>query len=93
MFPQPIILGIAMFKNDISIKLYSVTLASIGLLIAIYHMLIQNGQLASPCSYQAVNCSLKQFVYYGYVTIPVMSATAFIILILLALPGMIKNKK
>ncbi len=92
MFPQPVILGIAMFKNDMSARLYSVVLASIGLTIAIYHILVQNGQAVSPCSNQALNCSVKQFVYFGYVTIPVMSATAFIILILLALPGMIKKK-
>lgn len=93
MFPQPIILGIAMLKNDYQAKLYSVVLALIGLLIAIYHILIQNGQLVSPCSNQVVNCSLKQFVYFGYVTIPVMSATAFILLIILALPGMIRKKR
>lgn len=92
MFPQPIILGIAMMKNDHLAKIYSVVLASIGLLIAIYHILIQNGQLVSPCSNQAINCSLKQFVYFGYVTIPVMSATAFVMLILLALPGLFQKK-
>lgn len=92
MFPQPVILGIAMFKNDMSARLYSVVLASIGLVIALYHILVQNGQVVSPCSNQALNCATKQFVYFGYVTIPVMSATAFIILILLALPALKKTK-
>lgn len=92
MFPQSIILGIAMFKNDMSAKIYSVALSAIGLAIAIYHILVQNGQLATPCTNESVNCSVKQFVYFGYVTIPVMSATAFIILLLLALPA-IKKKK
>lgn len=92
MFPQPVILGIAMFKNDQSARIYSVALALIGFVIAVYHILIQNGQLIFPCSNQAVNCSVKQFVYFGYVTIPVMSATAFVLLILLALPAIIKKK-
>lgn len=92
MFPQVIILGIGMVKNDISARLYSVVLSSIGLLIAVYHILVQNGQLISPCSNQSVNCAVKQFVYFGYVTIPVMSATAFAILILLALPGIVSKK-
>ncbi|PJA90798.1 MAG: disulfide bond formation protein B [Candidatus Levybacteria bacterium CG_4_9_14_3_um_filter_36_7] len=87
MFPQAVILGIGMVKNDISARLYSVVLSTIGLLIAAYHILVQNGQLLSPCSNQSVNCSVKQFVYFGYVTIPVMSATAFAVLILLALPA------
>lgn len=93
MFPQAIILGIAMLKNDISVKIYSITLAGIGLSIAFYHILVQNGQVYSPCSTQAVNCSVKQFVYFGYVTIPVMSATAFIMLILLGLPAIKKRRK
>lgn len=93
MFPQPVILGVAMFKNDISIKTYSIILAAIGLLIAFYHILVQNGQVYSPCSTQAVNCSVKQFVYFGYVTIPVMSATAFIALIILSLPAIKKKKR
>lgn len=93
MFPQPVILGIAMLKNDVSTKIYSLSLAGIGLLIALYHILVQGGQVFSPCSTQAVNCSVKQFVYFGYVTIPVMSATAFIILILLGLPAIKKRKK
>lgn len=93
MFPQAIILGIAMFKNEVSVKVYSISLASIGLLIGIYHILVQNGQVYSPCSTQVVNCSVKQFVYFGYVTIPVMSVTAFLILILLSLPAIKKRKK
>lgn len=83
MFPQPIILGIGLLKNDKSAKLYSGVLALVGFMIAIYHIIVQSSLLPAPCSVDSVNCATKQFVYFGYVTIPVMSATAFASIILL----------
>lgn len=91
MFPQPIILGIALFKNDFNAKIYSASLALIGLLIALYHVILQNTTLPAPCSSDAVSCSLKQFEYFGFITIPVMSATAFAGVLLLLLIGWSKK--
>ena len=83
MFPQPIILGIGLLKNQSQAKLYSGVLALVGFSIAIYHIIVQSSLLPAPCSVDSVNCATKQFVYFGYVTIPVMSATAFAGIILL----------
>lgn len=92
MFPLPIILGIALFKNDFKVKIYAGVLALIGFLIAIYHIILQNTSLPLPCSNGAVSCASKPFEYFGYITIPVMSATAFAGILLLLLISWKKNK-
>lgn len=81
-FPQVFILGMAYVKKDQKIADYSIFLALVGALLAIYHILLQNGiSLYTPCSVGAlVSCSEKLFTYYGYITLPVMSLTSFVLL-------------
>ncbi|OGH17309.1 MAG: hypothetical protein A3C30_01365 [Candidatus Levybacteria bacterium RIFCSPHIGHO2_02_FULL_40_18] len=85
MFPQVLILGIATFKNDFSIKRYILPMSVIGAAIAIYHYLLQTSPIPLPCSDEVANCTLKQFAYFGYITIPLMSFTAFALIIFLML--------
>ena len=89
MYPQVILLGIASLKNDFGIKRYILPLSAVGLIIAIYHYALQMSPFPLPCSDEVANCSLKQVGYYGYITIPLMAATAFLIIICL----MIVSKK
>lgn len=93
MFPQVIILGIALWKNNTQVRLTSMVLSIIGLLIALYHILLQYYPAIFPCSNEAANCALVQFKYFGYITIPFMSATAFVLLILIMLFGLRKSAK
>lgn len=91
MYPQVVILGIAFLKNDAKVKLYSLVLSVIGLFIAIYHIALQFYPSILPCSDEVANCALKQFEYYGYITIPVMSASAFLAMVLIILFGLRKT--
>lgn len=81
MYPQTIILLIAVLKNDMSVKLYSLTLSIFGLLFAIYHFMLQNFPTILPCTSNGVSCATKTINLFGYITIPVMSATAFLLII------------
>lgn len=86
MFPLPIISGIAVFKDDYGIKKYVIPLASIGLVIAIYHYLLQKlPSLPLPCTNSIISCTDKQLELFGYLTIPLMSATAFALVLFLML--------
>ncbi len=85
MYPQVIMLGIALWKKDRRIADYSIALSVIGATIAAYHYLLQIGiaPFALPCSAvgYSVSCS-KVFVNdFGYVTIPMMALTAFLLII------------
>lgn len=85
MYPQVIILGIAAMKNDLSIKKYIMPLSLIGALIATYHYLLQMSPLPLPCTDEIANCALKQIAQYGYITIPLMAWTAFLLIFFLML--------
>ena len=85
MYPQVLILGIAAVKNDFAVRRYILPLSIIGLIIAVYHYVLQTSKIPLPCTDQIADCALKQIQYFGYMTIPVMSATAFALIIIFML--------
>lgn len=81
MYPQPILFAVALWKKDKGIIKYALTLSVVGGLIALYHYLLQTGIVeGGACSvigsYSAA-CSQRFVMEYGYMTIPMMSLTAF----------------
>jgi len=84
MYPQAILLGIAWLKKDQGIVLYSLALSSLGALIASYNYLLQIGLAPSiGCSAvgYSINCSQRFVMQFGYITIPMMALTAFLLII------------
>ncbi len=85
-YPLSIIFLIALIKKETKIRIYTLSLAVIGALIALYHYLIQMFNLSSFCDLtSAVPCNTIYILEFGYITIPLMSLTAFIVIILLNL--------
>lgn len=85
MYPQAIILGLAWLKKDYGIALYGIILSSIGALIAGYHYLLQIGLVPSiNCSAvgYSVSCSKRFVMQFGYITIPMMAFTVFLLIII-----------
>lgn len=85
MYPQAIILPMAHMLGDKKIFRYTVVLSVFGIVLAIYHYLLQVGVLVSTnCSVVgfSLSCSETFFKHYGYITIPFMSISAFALLIL-----------
>lgn len=82
-FPQVIILGIALWKkHGALIADYSLTLACIAMPISIFHYLLQMTDAPAvhafaPCDVtgQAPSCSGFYVQMYGYITIPLMALT------------------
>ncbi|HMS22890.1 MAG TPA: disulfide bond formation protein B [Candidatus Levybacteria bacterium] len=93
MYPQVVILGVGSFLNDKMAKLYALVLSIIGFVIALYHILLQFFPGILPCSDEIANCTLKQFEYFGYITIPVMSASAFAAIIVILIFGVGARRK
>ncbi|MBI4272669.1 disulfide bond formation protein B [Candidatus Uhrbacteria bacterium] len=86
MYPQVIILGIALIVRDSRVRLYSVALSGIGFFIAGYHYLLQLGIAPNiPCSAvgYSVSCTKNFVMNFGYITIPLMSLTAFTLILCL----------
>lgn len=85
MYPLPIILGIAVYYNEAVIKKYILSVAAIGWLIALYHVLLQKipaMKAIEPCK-QGIPCSVDYVNYLGFITIPMLSLTAFTLIIIL----------
>ena len=86
MYPQVIILGLALWKKDKNIEDYPLALSAIGAFIASYHYLLQLGVApALPCSAvgYSVSCAQRFVMQYGYITIPMMALTTFVLVIVL----------
>jgi len=83
-YPQAIILGMAYFKKDFKIASYGLALSVIGAIIAFYQNYLYYGGpqiLACDSSLTAVSCTKLYIFEFGYVTIPIMSLTAFLLMI------------
>lgn len=88
MYPQVLLLGMALYKKDTKIVDYSLALAVLGVLLAGYHYLLQLGLAPSiPCSAveSSVSCSKIFLLQYGYITIPMMALSTFGLMTLLLL--------
>jgi hypothetical protein len=84
MYPQVLLLGIALLKKDKEIFAYTVPLSIIGGLISAYNYYLQLVPSAAICSANAP-CSVSQFLIFGYINITVMALTGFVLLTLLGL--------
>lgn len=86
LYPQAVLLLIALIKDSEDVRKYCFALSGIGILFSIYHSYLQfGGESIFPCSATGVSCEHVYFVEFGYVTIPTMALTAFALIILLML--------
>lgn len=87
MYPQVILFAIGIIKDDRkNLPNYSSGLSVTGAIIATYHYYLQRGgNPLVPCSTvgYSVSCTQRFSMEYGYITIPVMSLTAFVMIIIL----------
>lgn len=93
MYPIALVSLVSLIKNDNGVKKYIVPLAVVGALIAAYHILVQIFPQALECSDEVAKCSAVEFAQFGYITIPVMSLSAFLLIILVSTVDWLKNKK
>jgi disulfide bond formation protein DsbB len=94
MYPLVIILGIASFRQDKHIIPYVLPLSIFGGLIALWHILEENlPALELPMCQVGVPCSVKYVNYLGFITIPTMSLTAFVLITAILLIIMRTSKK
>lgn len=88
MYSQVFLFGIAWYKKDNGIFIYSLWLSIVGISIGLYHHIMQLGyDVYKPCSTApfAVDCAKPTFIEYGFVTFPLMAVVLFGFLILLAI--------
>lgn len=96
MYPQTILLAIAWKKKYAGIALYSLVLSIIGGSISAYHYLMQLGAVPSlPCAAVgiSVSCSQRFVLTYGYITIPMMALSAFVLIAAIFINKMVVERQ
>lgn len=82
MYPIVFILTVGIISKDKKLYKYVLPLSIIGLTIATYHVLLQQGIIpsgAAPCV-AGVSCVKKYIQLLGFITIPMLSLTAFLVI-------------
>ena len=80
MYPIAIVSLVALVRNDKNSVFYILPLTLIGGAIAAYHYTMQLFPNLLECSEEVAKCSTIQFAELGYITIPLMSLTTFILI-------------
>jgi disulfide bond formation protein DsbB len=84
MYPLVPILGLAAWKGFTRIRPYAFGLASIGSMVSVYHILIERGIVKESASCDPTNpCSLNWVPHLGYLTIPTMALSGFLLILTL----------
>ncbi|MSR78971.1 MAG: disulfide bond formation protein B [Candidatus Taylorbacteria bacterium] len=85
LYPQVVIFGLALWKKTRDSDIYCLFLSVIGAVIAGFHYYAQsfNPSALPACDAAGgASCAVRFFMEFGYVTIPLMSFTSFIFIIL-----------
>ncbi|WMD19704.1 disulfide bond formation protein B [Achromobacter seleniivolatilans] len=84
MFPLVLVLGVACYRGDCGIWRYALPLGVVGAAFASYHTLLY-WRVIEPeivaCSAEA-SCSGAAMAIFGYVPLPLLSLTAFAVIVL-----------
>jgi disulfide bond formation protein DsbB len=85
MYPLVIIFMVGILKRDRFVHTYVMPLAIIGWTISVYHNLLYYKIIPdalAPCT-TGVSCTTKFIEWFGFVTIPFLSFTAFTVILVL----------
>lgn len=81
-YPLVIIIAVGILRKDKKLYQYVLPFSILGVLVSLYQVLLQQGIIissAAPCSV-GVSCALGYTKYFGFITIPMMSLAAFILI-------------
>jgi disulfide bond formation protein DsbB len=83
MYPLSIITLLAAFADDRRAARYLLPLPVVGAAVSIYHLFVENSvvQESQACRLSAPGgCTTKWFIEFGYITIPTLALTGFLLL-------------
>jgi disulfide bond formation protein DsbB len=86
MYPLVLILGIAVARRDIGIRLYAIPLAAVGAVISSYHYLLEwFPEIDTGACVVGIPCTTVWFREFGFVSLPFLALIAFLLVIVLLL--------
>jgi disulfide bond formation protein DsbB len=94
MYPIALIALLAAWRKDASARLYIVSLAVIGTGISLWHRAMQQWPSldSGACAAVGPPCSAPYIKEFGFVTIPYMALSAFLLIIVLMWAGHVNSR-
>ncbi|WCK57181.1 disulfide bond formation protein B (plasmid) [Aneurinibacillus sp. Ricciae_BoGa-3] len=83
MYPIGLLVVISLFIHDNHVKHYIRFLSIVGFVVALYHLYIQYFHQHSSFCRIGSYCGEIQIEFFGFITIPLMSAVAFLFIFVL----------
>jgi disulfide bond formation protein DsbB len=81
MYPLTLIILVGIIKQDEYLPDYVLPFSIIGMGVSTYHYLIQLGVFEHPAACSVgIPCNLRYVDYFGFVTIPLLTLTAFVLI-------------
>lgn len=87
MYPLVLVIGVGIVMRDARWKYYALPLALAGLAVSVYHNLLYYGLIPesiTPCR-EGISCTTVQIEWLGFITIPLMALTAFVLITIFTL--------
>lgn len=95
MYPLVAILAVGIIRKNRDIALYVLPLSLAGFAISIYHNLLYwkiIPESIAPCM-AGISCTTKFFEWFGFITIPFLALTAFVVINACTIIFMKNNKQ
>ena len=83
MYPLSILTLFAAWHGDYKFARYLLPLPVVGACVSVYHILVENQVVSEPaaCKIGGAGCAVKWINEFGYVTIPTIALSGFLLLI------------
>ncbi|WP_018664095.1 disulfide oxidoreductase [Heyndrickxia acidiproducens] len=87
MYPMAILIGISVVRKEYRLSLYTTVLSGIGMFVSLYHYSLQKFSIFSDHSPACgrVPCTAEYINWLGFITIPFLALTAFILIFISSL--------
>jgi disulfide bond formation protein DsbB len=90
MYPLAIILPVGILRHDPKLHQYVLPLSIMGAGTALYHyLLIKTDWFPPPACSDGIPCTVDYIDWFGFINIPFMALTAFVIITIMMLVGML----
>lgn len=86
MYPLSVVLAVGLWRRDPKVHTYVLPFTLAGAAVALYHYMIQKSDwLAPPVCSVGVPCTVDYINWLGFITIPFLALTAFLLINILML--------
>ncbi len=94
MYPLTLVIAIGLLRRDWNLPYYALPFSLIGLGVSTYHYLLEKTDLfaGSAACRQGVSCTTQWINWFGFVTIPFLALTGFLIISIMTVVALVNRE-